>query len=623
MAKTTNLTTAVGTVVSMLGPATASAQQPRPASRPIDIPLAVQAAPPAIGAAVVQVLRGTLRGRNAVLVVTFADEAPPTPAGPRSRPTAIHLTLNGQELDFRDDGTAPDDRAGDGKYAALITLNPDSLRIDQLRVLAAVRKGLRPTVFRDRQIVGRAEIDTTLRQPPSPQAWMDTLIALRRDLRLPILREFVFRPGLIFPLIPFTTVDPATVDFPRSLIVNAPTVVGDPSRSFDPCTQAGNPNGVWTFKHAITGLANTPVTGISAEHFTRRWLRRWQTDLVVNDRPSLSRSGVSGFLDRWLTASGGTTLNLDRAPFRLLAFVNRIDLRENLTYGAGSAGEGRLVFGAVDPANPCAPLLFTVIFEYGITRTGCLGLKAWAQQWFDLRNFTLGTPQYNAALEAITEQFVAANTDPTQFPNRSSLNQLRTNEFLNSPWQLREFRLASDDADVGQLRQVTVKQNPRDDLNRQQIIADYVNANSALILLNRHVVPPEFPVPPGDPFLGPQSNADFADFWDGLGPNPSTAITVPDSRERFSLNTCDGCHTGETATLFTHIKPQVNPGTAGSLSAFLSGPISVQDPAGELVAGAPKVRQFDEPLRRQQSMADVLGQTCFAQILFRPLRMVH
>src|SRR5574341_2357821 len=103
MVRATNLTTAFAIMVSMLGLATASAQQPRPTARPIDFPLAVQTSPPAIRAAVVRVMRGTLQGRNAVLVVTFADESPPTPAGRRTRPATIHLTLNGQELDFRDD----------------------------------------------------------------------------------------------------------------------------------------------------------------------------------------------------------------------------------------------------------------------------------------------------------------------------------------------------------------------------------------------------------------------------------------------------------------------------------------------------------------------------------------
>lgn len=32
---------------------------------------------------------------------------------------------------------------------------------------------------------------------------------------------------------------------------------------------------------------------------------------------------------------------------------------------------------------------------------------------------------------------------------------------------------------------------------------------------------------------------------------------------------------------------------------------------------------FDEPLRRHQSMADMVGQNCLQQILFRPWRAVH
>jgi len=159
--------------------------------------------------------------------------------------------------------------------------------------------------------------------------------------------------------------------------------------------------------------------------------------------------------------------------------------------------------------------------EHGIHKTGCVGLKAWGRQWMNLGTFAIGSPPYNAALQAITEQFVAANTNPAQLPNRSSLNQLRTNEILNPPWQLREFHLAGEDVDTGHLRQVVVKQTLRTELNTQQVVADYIAHDQASIAAGTNVVPAEFPVPPGDRSSGRTPTLLLSGWLLGRAPAPS------------------------------------------------------------------------------------------------------
>ena len=75
----------------------------------------------------------------------------------------------------------------------------------------------------------------------------------------------------------------------------------------------------------------------------------------------------------------------------------------------------------------------TVIFEYGINKPATCGdQKAWAQQWVNLKNLTLGSSEYNQALQNITDQFTLCGTNPIK-PNQSSLDQLRTNEVALSP----------------------------------------------------------------------------------------------------------------------------------------------------------------------------------------------
>jgi hypothetical protein len=78
-------------------------------------------------------------------------------------------------------------------------------------------------------------------------------------------------------------------------------------------------------------------------------IARWETAQQVNDQSVLERLQIRNkIIIPWENASGGphAPLNLAKAPFRLLAIVNRIDLRDNFAYGGGggSAGEARFVF---------------------------------------------------------------------------------------------------------------------------------------------------------------------------------------------------------------------------------------------------------------------------------------
>ena len=174
-----------------------------------------------------------------------------------------------------------------------------------------------------------------------------------------------------------------------------------------------------------------------------------------------------------------------------------------------------------------------------------------AAEWYDLSNLTLGSPAYNAALEDITEQFVTAGANPANLPNKSALNQIRTNEVaLDSPWELREFRIQGPGHyDSGHLRSVTVAMTPDLSFNLTSTLADFINQNETAILSGNYEVP--LVLPSGSPFLGGNAPTPFGMIWDG-SPGCSS-INNPDARHNFSLTTCSGCHAGETATPFLHI----------------------------------------------------------------------
>jgi hypothetical protein len=268
---------------------------------------------------------------------------------------------------------------------------------------------------------------------------------------------------------------------------------------------------------------------------------------------------------------------------------------------------------------------FTVIFEYGVPLSGCTALRAWARRWVELDT----APDYNAALEQLTESVVRSGTVPAK-PNGSALNQLRTNEIAlldlgtnaGKPpyWDMREFRLNS----AGALAQTTVAQTPDLSLNATAVLAQYVNTYAGAIEKDAHSVPEQFPTP--TPFRGgnslalPPSGSFRGTFWTDTTTAP---IASREARFHFSLNTCNGCHAGETATVSTHISPTGMSGGAPVLSGFLTG-ITVQDPVTVAPSTpTPTPRTFNDLQRRRATLAAIANRPCVFE-LFRPkLKMAH
>ncbi len=489
------------------------------------------------------------------------------------------LFIDGQPIILQDDGRNGDKERGDNVFSAIVEFNFDSLIAEYKRIENFQKNTSKENTllhFENRKIVG------------------NTKIMSARELTIAIKR------GDVIPLFPLGVA--AAIDNEKSLLIRDPGVVQDPARTFDICTGAGNPNGIWTFKHLVTEMANTPITGVTPEDFVRMWLSHWENSQNINgwnvtDRNAGIRNQV---IIPWENASGGpgSPLDLDQSPFQLLSIVNRVDLRENLTYGGGSAGEGRFVFQVMD--QNCNPMQFTVIFEYGVEKNSCGTVKNWGQSWADLSSMVLGSPAYNAALENITETFVRANAAPSK-PNGSALNQLRTNEIaLGNEWELREFVIAGTGWNQHFLKQNTVSQTPDTSLNGSLALQSFVNSGAS-------TVPLGFPTI-ATPFLGGASATPFNFFWDEAGIAPRQA------RHELSLNTCNGCHAGETATVFTHIKPGSIP---AALSGFMTG-ITVADPAD----GAPD-RTFNDLLRRATDLDGLVNSNCFSQLPVPILKSPH
>jgi len=361
----------------------------------------------------------------------------------------------------------------------------------------------------------------------------------------------------------------------KELMIRDISVVDDPIRTTFDAPASDSRRGVWTFKHLVEQLAPTPADAPDVVETLLETLTTPQTvnGFTIEARPGLQRI----ILDPWPRVDG--KLDLARAPLRLLAIVNRIDLR-NLEQG--HAGEGRFVFGFLSPDG--FPLEATLIMEYHQPAATEPQVSALASQWHALGALPVPSEEYNAALQAITDGFTRRGAGPG-LPNGSALSQLRTNEIAfgdGAPWQLREFNLNA----AGQLVPATIKLTPdRPTFDNTDTLAAWVNANEPAILVEQHQVPLSFQ---GAPFL---TGSVFNDLFTWR----STAITNPEARHKFALNTCNGCHSAEeTGTFFLQVAGRF-PGEEAPLSGFLTG-ITIGDP----VTGEP--RTFKDLSRRNADL---------------------
>lgn len=405
------------------------------------------------------------------------------------------------------------------------------------------------------------------------------------------------------------------VDISRELMITDLRVIEDPLRT----NPRNGARATWTFKYLIEQMAGTR----DPSDFALRWLSTWERDQFVNGFVATARPRIRELvIDPWLKASGGRRLDLAKAPFKLLAIVNRMDLRSTDLNRVDSAGEGRFVFGVLGadgkPLKPTAgtvPGGFMVIFEYELMARRMEELGEWARSWHDLGRLPIGGSDYNAALERITRRFSDRGAGAGK-PNSSALNQLRTNEVsLGIPWELREFVI---DGVSGLLAPHTVALTPDTvDLNGTANFADLVNLNESEILDGSFDLAPAYF---GAASLsGPFQPSDFPDFatrtfttnplvpgffnipWSAAG------IASNDARHALALNTCGGCHRDETGTAFLQIGFPDNhalPLTLRSpakLAGFLTG-ITLPDPVDPATS-----RHFADLDRRRQDLDQLLS----------------
>lgn len=352
--------------------------------------------------------------------------------------------------------------------------------------------------------------------------------------------------------------------------------------------------GCWTFGHLVGNMmGQKEIPGQFLEH----WFSQWTEEQMVNGHKSDKRQspGTSPRIN-WPRNQKGE-LSLAKSPLRLLSIVNRMDLwKQNQDTGQPlDAGEGRFVFcltnGYQSAENEdgylrnseSSSLGFTIIFEYGLDASSDNQLKEWVDRWHGLaRTISRLDPKINEnylkALEEVTDRITKRGTSPSK-PNGNSINQIRTNEIvLGNPWQMREFTLQSKNvlvesfngktkltAPAGQLKNsdeigiwtTTTKGNPDfDKFSNSQFLSSWLNKRKAIILGDHPWQAPAWTVGPIANEPSPFSTFQF------------TSLNNEQIAKQFGLMTCTGCHTGNTGTTFTMIKPRSD-SQASNLANFL------------------------------------------------------
>lgn len=325
-----------------------------------------------------------------------------------------------------------------------------------------------------------------------------------------------------------------------------------------------------SFRHLMEQLA---PPGVAPGDFVLAWLASFAEEGRVNQYAVPPRPGVNERLtcpwlrrtpanqcDEACSACAARTLDLARAPFRLIGLSNRLDFRETKDWGG--AGESRALFALVDGAGDdpaAAPQAMTVAFEFRNPIGGGRDARYWAERWHALGRFETGAPAYVEALVALYRDIVERTDDPVASEG-SWLHQLRTNENVLGPtWDYREFKLKD-----GRLALWPTERTPDRSLNGTDRLARFVLVNRDDVLRSRYDLPANL--------TGGFARADGR--WSLPGVDEAL-------RHEFARETCDGCHNSENPSVDASF--HLSPFRTGRerVSRYLHNP---DDPSGDTLA---------------------------------------
>ncbi len=300
--------------------------------------------------------------------------------------------------------------------------------------------------------------------------------------------------------------------------------------------------------------------------FVRSWFEQWVS--AGSTPPVAARPRARPVLiDPWLGLDGvddtdgsadagylpSFTPSWADAPFVLIAIVNRVDLASDAC--DGFAGELRYVYSALDAASG-EPLDMTIIVEipYPTLRPAA----EWASEWRSIGQLPPGA-SYDNAVEALARE-VQSEADPLRVRVRT--NEVALDDSTAPIWEMREFRAQVLGGELA-LSQVPLESTPRADVD-PGALAVHVLERSEEIMDGPVALPMEL--------RAGAAQIPTPEFsWPVLGVSDRL-------RRAFSVETCNGCHGGDTRTLpFRHIAPGRTARSRAQLSRFLYDPAAPND----------------------------------------------
>lgn len=444
----------------------------------------------------------------------------------------------------------------------------------------------------------------------------------------------------------FSEAEIQTIKFDQELLVKRKTVVTDPCRTGWTQLGCGTKLGKWTAWQHFTVLAG----GGDPSVFIHDWFKTFFVPSEVNGQMLTKRNLAEKVLIGWRKQSMGPnclvpenlatpcSLDKNKAPFRLLAVVNRQDVRgdggDPDSYG-GPLGEGRFVFNILkyDAQNQLKKSKANVIFEYNlpsIWKDPFSDAWEWANRWHKLASAPMQADDevYKQQLQTkITDVFATANNLAQV---RSEEIDFDPNEGLNRVWSFREYELRCPtpqpcNAAQKRLMPRTVTLTPNSDHNKGP------NANTSLFATwfkSPGVIDsvldgtPEVPLKIGDTYFrgaeslaGEATNSAFRTLWGAklLQDNTLDVITVDGivpykARHQFGVTTCNGCHYDETDTSMMFIRER-DAAVESQLADFLKTSTAEGETHNFTMFGFSSddwYLEFNEPRRRACEMLNAL-----------------
>lgn len=259
--------------------------------------------------------------------------------------------------------------------------------------------------------------------------------------------------------------------------------------------------GPWSFRHLAVEAAG------GAEDVAAR----------VVERGLAGSPAFSDVLEGWPRSRAGG-LDLARAPMRLIAISNRIDLGAAAD-AVSPSGEGRFVFAMTrgpgdDPSSEATPA--TVILEYALPSVK--SPLEWAAAWHALGRID-DRDEYRRELERVTRSF----TERGAGDGGSALAQVRASK-RSGDGHVALYELAFDG--TGDLSRRGLRNTPRSEVVLDADFQAWARAHEVEIRDGRHVLPSAFRADVVDTGRPPVLIADISD----------------DTQRAFDAATCDGCH---------------------------------------------------------------------------------